>query len=239
MNSPTPSGPPDGPLHPQLDDVAAQPPHPARSRRGILTHAGAGVAGLLAGVLIGVTADSGADKAAPSATATMTVTSAQTVLTTPGAVEAPVSPPSASKPFAFGDTWSVHNIDPTKPFEGTLTVLGYKQGFASVGSASEEAGEAGYVWAYAELKLCGTRGSYTDNTSSWTLYYGDGSRINPSGTTYGDFPKPEFPFEVMVTAGKCARGKLAFTVPAAKRPESVLYQPDGLEEPREWTVPKA
>lgn len=52
------------------------------------------------------------------------------------------------------------------------------------------AGEPGYVWAYAELKLCGTKGSYTDNTSSWTLYYRDGSRINPSGTTYGDFPKP-------------------------------------------------
>ncbi|WP_158806189.1 MULTISPECIES: DUF4352 domain-containing protein [Streptomyces] len=190
-------------------------------------------------MLIGVTADSGADKAGPSATATTTVTSAQTVLPTPGAVEAPASSPPSSKALAFGTTWRVQNTDPAKPFEGSLTVLDYKQGFTSVGKASEEAGEPGYVWAYADLKLCGTRGSYTDNTTSWTLYYGDGGRINPSSSTYSDFPKPEFPFEVTVTAGKCARGKLAFAVPGTERPESVLYQPDGLDEPREWIVPKA
>ncbi|WP_329291977.1 hypothetical protein [Streptomyces pseudovenezuelae] len=28
----------------------------------------------------------------------------------------------------------MNNIDPAKPFEGSLTVLSYKQGFASVGS---------------------------------------------------------------------------------------------------------
>ncbi|MFF7524587.1 DUF4352 domain-containing protein [Streptomyces pseudovenezuelae] len=239
MNSPSPSGPPDGPLHAQASDDAAQPPRPARSRRSVLLLAGAVLAGLLVGVLIGVTADSGADKAGPSATATTTVTSAQTVVAPPGADVASAPASSTPKPFAFGVSWTLNNIDPAKPFEGSLTVLSYKQGFASVGSASQEAGEPGYVWAYAELKLCGTKGSYTDNTSSWTLYYRDGSRINPSGTTYGDFPKPEFPFEVTVTAGKCARGKLAFTVPSTKRPESVLYKPEGLDEPREWAVPKA
>ncbi|WP_141758016.1 DUF4352 domain-containing protein [Streptomyces sp. LUP47B] len=154
----------------------------------------------------------------PSATTTTTITSAQTVITTPGADETPVSSPSSSKPFTFGNTWKLNNIDPAEHFEGTLTVLSYKQGFTSVGKASEEAGEPGYVWAYADLKLCGTKGSYTDNTTSWTLYYSDGSRINPSGTTYGDFPKPEVPTEVTVTAGKSARGKLVFTVPSAKRP---------------------
>jgi hypothetical protein len=240
MNSPTPSGPPDGPLHTQASDDAAQPPHRTRFRRSVLTHAGAALAGILVGGLIGLTSDSGIEKAAaPATTATTTVTSAQTVLTTPGAVEAPVSSPSSSKPFAFGDTWKVENIDPAKPFEGSLTVLAYEQGFTSVSKASEEAGEPGYVWAYAELKLCGTKGSYTDTTISWTLYYSDGSRINPSGTTYDDFPKPEFPFQVTVTAGKCARGKLVFPVPGDKRPESVLYQPEGLDEPREWTVPQA
>jgi hypothetical protein len=193
----------------------------------------------LVGALIGVTLHSGSGKAAPSATATTTVTSAETVIATPGADVASAPAPSSPKSFAFGDTWKLDNIDPAKPFEGSLTVLDYKQGFTSVGKADEEAGEPGYVWAYAELKLCGTKGSYTDDTFSWTLYYSDGSRVSPSGTTYGDFPKPQFPFEVTVTAGKCARGKLVFPVPGDKRPESVLYKPDGLGEPREWTVPKA
>lgn len=240
MNSPTPSGPPDGPLHSRGRDDAAQPSHPAHSRRRVLTHAGTALAGLVTGVLIGITADSGGgDKAAPSTTATTTVTSAQTVIATPGADEVSAPAPSSAKPLAFGDTWKLSNIDPAKPFEGSLTVLGYKQGFTSVGKADEEAGMPGYVWAYTDLELCGAKGSYTDNTTSWTLYYSDGSRISPSGTTYGDFPKPEFPFEVTVTAGKCARGKLVFPVPGDKRPESVLYKPDGLAEPREWTVPKA
>ncbi|MGX1369332.1 hypothetical protein RKD19_004691 [Streptomyces canus] len=235
MNSPPPSGPPDGPLHTQAPDDAAQLTYPAHSRRAVITVAGASLAVLLIGVLIGFVADSGDGKAATPAT----VTTTQTVLTTPGAVEAPASPPSSSKPLAFGDTWRVESTDPAKPFEGSLTVLGYKQGFTSVGKADEEAGEPGYVWAWADLKLCGTKGSYADTTNSWTLYYDDGSRIKSSGTTYGDFPKPEFPFEVTVTAGKCARGKLAFAVPGTERPESVLYQPDGLDEPREWIVPKA
>jgi len=239
MNSPTPSGPPDGPLHTQVHDDATRPAHPARSRRGVLTHAGAALAGITIGVLIGVTAGYLGGKTAPTATATMTVTSAQTPIATPGAdeVSAPATP--SPKPFAFGDTWKLNNVDPAKPFEGNVTVLGYEQGFTSVGKVSEEAGAPGYVWAYTELRLCGIKGSYTDKTTSWTLYYSDGSRVSPSGTTYGDFPKPEFPFEVTVTAGKCARGKLVFPVPGDKRPESVLYKPEGLEEPREWSVPQA
>ncbi|MDX3454719.1 hypothetical protein PV396_22705 [Streptomyces sp. ME02-8801-2C] len=118
-------------------------------------------------------------------------------------------------------------------------MLDYKQGFTSVGNASQESGDPDYVWAYADLKLCAEKGSYTDSSFSWTLYYSDGSRINRSGTTYGDFPKPEYPTDVTVTAGKCARGKLVFSVPGGGRPQSVLYEPEGLDQPREWTIPKA
>lgn len=158
MNSPTPSGPPDGPLHSQGRDDAAQPSHPAHSRKGVLTHGGAALAGLVAGVLIGVTADSGgADSAAPSTTATTTVTSAQTVTATPGADEVSAPAPSSPKPFAFGDTWKLTNIDPAKPFKGSLTVLGYQQGFTSVGKASEEAGEPGVGVCRARHRAPGVR----------------------------------------------------------------------------------
>ncbi|MGV9567692.1 hypothetical protein [Streptomyces sp. NPDC003480] len=63
-----------------------------------------------------------------------------------------------------------------------------------MGNASEEVGASGYVWAYADLKLCVTKGSYTDDTTRWTLYYSDGSRVDPSSSTYDDFPKPESPY---------------------------------------------
>jgi len=239
MYSRTPPGPPNGPLKDTDGNREGPPtPHPLRSRRSILSHAGATLVGALVGVLIGVTSSPGSDKAAPSTTVTVTATTTENVSTTPGAEEPPASS-SSSEPFAFGDTLKLKNNDPARPFEGTLTVLDYKQGFTSVGKANEESGSPGYVWAYADLKLCAVKGSYTDNSFSWTLYYSNGSRIRTSGTTYGDFPKPEYPTEVTVTAGKCARGKLVFPVPGSKRPQSVLYGPDGLEEPKEWTVPKA
>ncbi|MEU3342420.1 hypothetical protein [Streptomyces sp. NPDC006668] len=196
------------------------------------THAGVALVALFVGVLIGVVGSSGTDKtAAPAATVT------QTVAATPG-VQAAETSSSSPASLAFGDTWTLHSTDPAKPFEAQVSVLGYQQGFTSVGSASQEAGASGYVWAYTDLKLCVTKGSYTDDATNWTLYYRDGSRVNPSSSRYGDFPKPEFPAEVTVTAGTCARGKLVFPVPGAKRPRSVLYAPEGLGEQEEWTVPR-
>ncbi|MEU6352211.1 hypothetical protein ABZ896_23275 [Streptomyces sp. NPDC047072] len=190
------------------------------------------------GVLIGVIGGPNSGKAMPSATVTAASTTTQTVTAAPEGEEPSVSS-SSPTPLSFGDTWKFKNSDPAKPFQGTLTVLAYKQGFTSVGKASEEVGAPGYVWAYTDLKLCAVKGSYIESSYNWTLYYSDGSRIERSGSTYGDFPKPEYPVEVTLTAGKCARGKLAFAVPGNKRPASVLYKPDGLDEPREWTVPKA
>ncbi|MFK0159491.1 DUF4352 domain-containing protein [Streptomyces sp. NPDC090499] len=170
---------------------------------------------------------------------TIRVTVTQTVTATPDGGSASADTSSSSETYAFGDPWEFESSDTADPFEGSVAVLGYKQGVTSVGSASEEAGESGYVWAYADLKVCSTKGSYTDDNSSWTLYYSDGSRVDPSSSTYDDFPKPEFPVQVTITAGKCARGKLVFPVPGGKRPAAVLYAPSGLQEPKEWTVPKA
>ncbi|MEU0965683.1 hypothetical protein ABZ357_09735 [Streptomyces sp. NPDC005917] len=189
---------------------------------------------ITAALLLGATAAAcgGSDSAKPGPTVTVTKT------VTPAAKSAEPSPSSAT--YAFGTPWEFESTDGSiGTFAGTVTVLGYKQGVASVGSASQEAGASRYVWAYADLKLCVTKGSYNDDNTSWTLYYSDGSRVDPSSSTYDDFPKPEFPIQVTVTAGKCARGKLVFPVPGGKRPESVLYSPPGLDQPTEWTVPKA
>ncbi len=55
----------------------------------------------------------------------------------------------------------------------------------------------------------------------------------------GDFPKPEFPTDdATVKVGDCIRGKISIPVPPDSRPERIVYAPEGLDEPVEWTVPK-
>ncbi|MEV8031510.1 hypothetical protein [Streptomyces sp. NPDC086182] len=188
---------------------------------------------LAAALLLAATATACSSSGEPKA-----IRVTQTIIATPSEQETAAESPSAPEALAFGGTWEFENSDPAAPSEGSVAVLGYKQGFSSVGSASEESGESGYARAYVDLNLCSVKGSYTDDITSWTLYYSDGSRVDPSSSTYDDFPKPEFPTEVTVTAGKCARGKLVFPVPGRKRPESVLYAPAGSEEPTEWSVSK-
>ena len=120
---------------------------------------------------------------------------------------------------------------------GSITVIDYKQGIKSVGDAAEE-GATGYQWAYVELKTCSTTGTFTVDVTPWTLAYEDGSRVEPSSTTYGDFPKPEYPFETTLTAGRCVRGKLVFSVPGGNTvPQNVVYAPPGIDVPQEWAVP--
>ncbi|MYV56522.1 hypothetical protein [Streptomyces sp. SID3212] len=120
----------------------------------------------------------------------------------------------------------------------TATVLGYEQGtIKPQRSADAEFGTKGYVWAAIELKVCNKKGNLGVTRYPWALAYTDGTRIEPSGVTYGDFPKPEYPYEATVKTGDCVRGKTVFPVPGNQRPERVLYTTDILPEPAEWAVP--
>ncbi|MER8197059.1 hypothetical protein ABTY00_24215 [Streptomyces microflavus] len=153
------------------------------------------------------------------------------------AAETPTADPTPAAPVTLdmGSTWEFEST--TDDIEGAVTVLSYKQGVKSVGSAAEESGTPGYEWAYVDMKTCSTRGTFPATTEPWTLAYEDGSRVDPSSTTYDDFPKPEFPFETTLTDGKCVRGKLVFPVPGDQRPATVVYAPTGLDVPQEWAVP--
>ncbi|OEJ36288.1 hypothetical protein BGK72_38670 [Streptomyces agglomeratus] len=138
----------------------------------------------------------------------------------------------------MGDSWEFEGTDDEgAEVLGAVTVVGYKQGISSVGSAAEESGTSGYVWAALELKTCSEQGSFWASVTPWTLSYEDGTRIDPSSTTYDDFPKPEYPFETKLTEGKCVRGKVVFPVPGDQRPETVVYAPESIDTPREWAVP--
>ncbi|WP_369229317.1 hypothetical protein AB5J56_01820 [Streptomyces sp. R21] len=51
-------------------------------------------------------------------------------------------------------------------------------------------------------------------------------------------PKPEFPMDKTVKPGRCAAGLIAFPVPSGKRPERLVYGPEG-SDLSEWAVSKA
>ncbi|MFH9761328.1 hypothetical protein ACH4MJ_04235 [Streptomyces anulatus] len=153
------------------------------------------------------------------------------------ATATPAEEPSPAPPATLQLGWTWEFESDTDDIEGAVTVLDYKQGIKSAGDAAEEAGTPGYEWAYVDMKTCSIRGTFSATTEPWTLAYEDGSRAEPSSTTYEDFPKPEFPFETTLTDGKCVRGKLVFPVPGDQRPTAVVYAPAGLDVPKEWTVP--
>ncbi|WP_371612888.1 hypothetical protein [Streptomyces clavifer] len=149
----------------------------------------------------------------------------------------PAPSPTLAAPMTFGKTVEVRNDE-----EGTLatvTILGYEQGIKASTTADDEFGTNGYVWATLELKLCSTKGTSGATRYPWALAYTDGSRIEPSGVTYGDFPKPEYPYEAMVKEGDCIRGKTVFAVPGDERPDRVLYTTKLFDTPPEWHVPNA
>lgn len=152
------------------------------------------------------------------------------------ATSKPQPKPSADKPRALGQTFTFTGSDGVT---AAMTVIGYEQGtFKPQTSADEEFGTKGYTWAAVEIKACITKGNSGVTRYPWALAYQDGTRIEPSTATYGDFPKPEYPYEAKIKEGDCVRGKTVFAVPADERPNRVLYTNDELNLPAEWTVPK-
>lgn len=156
--------------------------------------------------------------------------------TKPASAPSPDPTPTEGAPLAFNKVVTVLNKD--EGTEATVAVTGYKQGIKAEVTADDEFGTKGYVWATLELKLCSIKGTSGATRYPWALAYSDGARIEPSGVTYGDFPKPEYPYEAMVKQGDCIRGKTMFAVPGDQRPERVLYTTELFDTPPEWSVPK-
>ncbi|MFB8035887.1 hypothetical protein ACFC5Z_23650 [Streptomyces sp. NPDC056004] len=128
----------------------------------------------------------------------------------------------------IGTTLKFHDpaTDDSDETAGSVTVLSYQQPVKSAASAAEESGAKGYVWAALEVKVCSTLGEFTTSSQPWTLAYADGARIEPSSTTYDDFPKPEYVEDAAVGPGDCSRGKIVFPVPGDQRPARAIYATD-------------
>ncbi|MFJ8192796.1 hypothetical protein ACIQ8D_23995 [Streptomyces sp. NPDC096094] len=180
-------------------------------------------------LLLALTACSSDSDDKPSSQKTTRDKAAPSSATTPS--------PTPEQPRQFGQV--LNFSDPVDHGELDVTVLGYEQGVKAQTTADQEFGTTGYVWAALEIKACVKKGTAGITRYPWTLAYADGARVEPSSVTYGDFPKPEYPYEATVKTGDCVRGKTVFPVPGDQRPERVLYTPEALPEPAEWAVPAA
>lgn len=178
-------------------------------------------------LLLGVTGCSGSsDTPAAAATPSATASSASA---------SPAPSPTPQAPRAIGQT--LDTVNAKNGTAATVTVLGYQQGVRAHMTPDEENGTTGYVWAALEIKVCSTKGTVAISRYPWVLAYADGARVEPSGTTYGDFPKPEYPHEAEIKEGDCVRGKTVFAVPGAQRPAKILYTSSVLPTAAEWAVP--
>ncbi|MFE2684022.1 hypothetical protein [Streptomyces mirabilis] len=164
-----------------------------------------------------------------------------TTATTPSSSESPSKQATAKEPAAaaMGKVQTFRD-EGDKEYEtaaGTVTVLSYQQPVHAAVSADEETGSSGYVWAALEVKVCGTEGEFTTSSQPWTLAYNDGARIEPSSSTYDDFPKPQYVEDAAVAAGDCSRGKIVFPVPGKQRPAKAIYTTQDMPTLR-WSLSK-
>lgn len=165
---------------------------------------------------------------------TIRVTVTQTVTTTPSAETAADASDGVLK---LGATKTI--IDSEVDVHASVQALNYQQPYKGPQPQAPEDFQGGDTWATAEVKVCNVKGTeFSVDQFPWSLAYADGTSIKVTGSSGGDMPKPEYPMDKTLTAGRCARGLVAFPVPGSKRPERLVYQP-GSGTPTEWTIPKA
>lgn len=154
----------------------------------------------------------------------------------PAATTATPEPtPTQQTTFVVGETADIDDAANDVAFNAT--VIAYAQPVKGPQPPTPELG--GDTWATAEIKVCNVKGqTFTVSQFPWSLVYEDGTRMEVTGLNGGDLPKPEFPTDdVSVKPGDCVRGKIPYPVTGTKRPERIVYAPQSMDEPLEWTVP--
>lgn len=186
-------------------------------------------AGALAATLTACSSDG---DPSPTVTVTKTVTA--------GSGEAPgeSAKPAAGDDGALdlGEPWSWEASSDGEQASGTTTALAYKQPIKGI-TPPDIDGKSGEVWGQVEAKVCVDEGVITASQFPWSLAFADGARVDVTGSSGGDFPRPEFPMDAIVKAGDCVRGLIMFPVPEGQRPEKIIYSPDANPEGAEWSVP--
>ncbi|MEU2233149.1 DUF4352 domain-containing protein [Streptomyces vietnamensis] len=155
----------------------------------------------------------------------------------PAATTSTLTPTPTDITYKLGETAKV-NDDPNGVVF-TATVIAYIQPVKGP-QPPDPATQGGDVWATVEAKICNEAKTVTVSQFPWSLAYADGTVVKVTGSSGGDMPKPEFPMDVPIKAGRCVKGKIPFPVMSNSRPERIVYAPESLAaDPVEWAVPKA
>ncbi|MEU4986270.1 DUF4352 domain-containing protein [Streptomyces sp. NPDC021969] len=165
---------------------------------------------------------------------TIRVTVTQTVTAQPS------SKPAAAPDdgiYKMGDKATINDTESNIRF--TAQVVEYQQPYKGPQPQKPSDFQGGDTWATASIKVCNEEGeTFSVDQSVWSLEYADGISVESTGLSGGDMPKPEYPMDKAVKAGRCAAGLIAYPVDGSKRPERVVYSPEGLDS-REWAISEA
>jgi hypothetical protein len=166
---------------------------------------------------------------------TATVTKSSATPEPAPTTSSPTPEPTPQTTFTVGETADIDDTENGVKF--SATVIAYSQPVKGPQPPTAELG--GDTWATAEIKVCNVEGkTFSVSQFPWSLAYEDGTRMEVTGLNGGDLPKPEFPTDdVSVKPGDCVRGKIPYPVTGDTRPERIVYAPQSLAEPLEWTVP--
>jgi hypothetical protein len=215
-------GPTDSDRIPLADDVRWHIRFPGGLMRAHIT---ALLCTVLAGAAVGCT---GGDPETVVVTQTVTVQPVRSV--------APTVPPATARgPLPLGESALVAGGNDRT----TITVLAYTHTARGVEPPGAPLG--GDTWATVEVKACNSGSAIVEVTQfPWSLAYADATRTKTTGLNGGDLPKPEFaPTSVKLNPTDCVRGNIPFPVTANKRPERIVYTPDGPGAPIDWSVPSS
>ncbi|MFE0383925.1 DUF4352 domain-containing protein [Streptomyces bungoensis] len=121
----------------------------------------------------------------------------------------------------------------------TVQAVEYQQPYKGPQPQKPDASQGGDIWATINIHVCNNSGPNINvSQTPWSLAYKDGTSIESTGLSGGDMPKPEFPMDKPVKAGRCAAGLISYPVPSDKKPERIVYAPDGTD-PIEWAITKS
>lgn len=157
-----------------------------------------------------------------------------TVTQTPAPASSSPAATPADSTLKMGATKAID--DDANDVHLTIQALAYEQPVKGTQPQKPDAALGGDTWSTVNVKVCNVSGPDINVSQfPWSLAYADGTSVETTGLSGGDMPKPEFPMDKAVKAGRCAAGLIAFPVDSSKRPERVVYEPDGTD-PTEWAV---
>ena len=174
------------------------------------------IAVVLAGCMVLAGCGGGGGSAASTVTATATVTATSMATVTVTADPEPSAPPAPLE-LRLGEvaTLGVVTLQPSE--------------------VKEHARPNGPARAVL-VKACATTEAITPSWLPWTLVGDDSGTYPASGATYGDDPRPQYPFDGgVVEIGKCAKGWVMFALDAKTRPSTVDYG-NSIGETASWTA---